>query len=139
MKTKSKAHTNKSDSLRRLFQELLREYVRTKEEREQLARDTQCSESMIKQMVYLGSGGLDQWSAVLSRILDSEKLSFQSLLLFLKTNRTTKDSDKIWNSIREDGATEDEMVLYAMSAKAAHQIKVDLKSKKTTLGKNKSR
>ena len=119
-----------ADQVRLIFQEMLKSFVVDKEEKIKLARILGKTPSMINKMLYKGLGGLDIWVKALAHY---HKLDEQSLLNFkneLRKSRPIQESDKIWFSIKEKGASEDDMLYLAQCAHEAFRIKGEIEELK---------
>lgn len=116
-----------ADSLREVFQNLLRDFVKTKENREQLAKVLGKTPGHIKQMVYTGVGGMDSWAKAFAYYYKFDASTLKNLRNELKKKKPILESDRIWFSLRDEfGATEDELIYLASCAEAAIRIKRDI-------------
>lgn len=120
-----------ADGLRGVFQELLKEFVKTKADREALAKVLNRSPGHIKQMVYKGEGGLDAWTKAFAYFYQLDLATLKNLKQELRKRSPVEDSDRIWFSIREDlGAAEEDLVYLARCAYEACRIKQEIEKHK---------
>ena len=130
-----------ADGVRSLFQELLREFVRDKSEREKLAAVLGRTPGHIKQMVYKGEGGLDSWAKAFAHYYKLDLDSLEHLRAGLRKKTPINGSDKVWFEIRNTlGAPESDLVYLANCAKEAYKIKralEDARRSPQSLRKNK--
>jgi hypothetical protein len=121
---KSSKTKNTGLLIRNLFQELLKEHVKTKEDRLNLAKILGVSESAVKGMIYTGNGGLDNWVNAFAHYYKINEGTIKNLKMALKKDHPLNESDKIWFDIK---APESRKLKFAMIARAVHQIEEDLK------------
>jgi len=115
--------------VRTLFQELLREFVCNKNEREKLASVLGRTPGHIKQMVYKGEGGLDSWAKAFAYYYKLDLESLESLRVNLRQKTPVTNSDKVWFDIRDSlGAPESDLLYLANCAREAYRIKCDLET-----------
>jgi hypothetical protein len=118
-----------ADGVRSLFQELLREFVRDKNEREKLAAVLGRTPGHIKQMVYKGEGGLDSWAKAFAYYYKLDLESLENLRANLRQKTPVNGSDKVWFEIRDTlGAPESDLFYLAKCAREAYRIKCDLEN-----------
>ncbi len=118
-----------ADGVRSLFQELLREFVRDKNEREKLAAVLARTPGHIKQMVYKGEGGLDSWAKAFAYYYSLDLDSLERLRISLRQKAPVNGSDKVWFEIRDTlGAPESDLFYLAKCAQEAYRIKCDLEN-----------
>ena len=116
-----------ANGLRSLFQELLREFVRDKAEREQLAKVLGRTPGHIKQMIYKGEGGLDSWAKAFAYYYNLDVNSLTKLRQDFGKKSKISAADRLWFSIREDlGANEADLFYLAKCAHEAFRIKSDV-------------
>jgi len=116
-----------ADGLRGVFQELLREFVRNKEERERLASVLGRTPGHIKQMIYKGEGGLDSWVKAFAYYYKIDLNRLHQLRVDMRKSSRIAESDAVWFGIRDHlGADEPDLVYLAKCAHEAYRIKRDL-------------
>jgi len=116
-----------ADGLRGVFQELLREFVQNKKEREQLAKVLGRTPGHIKQMIYKGEGGLDSWVKAFAYYYKIDLGRLNQLRVDMRKTARIAESDSVWFGIREHlGAEENDLVYLAKCAHEAYRIKRDL-------------
>lgn len=112
--------------IRNLFQEMLKEHVKTKEDRIKLAKILGVSESAVSGMLYSGTGGLDNWATAFAHFYKIDETTIRNLKIALKKDYKLNESDKVWFEIE---APESRKLKLALIAKAVFQIEEDLKNK----------
>ncbi len=116
-----------ADGLRSLLQEVLRDFVRDKSEREQLAKVIGRTPAHIKQMIYQGEGGLDSWVKAFAYYYKIDLNHLDGIRVDLRKKSPVAESDKVWFRIRDHlGADETDLVYLAKCAHEAYLIKRDL-------------
>lgn len=109
---------------RTLFQELLKEHVKTSADREKLAKFLDISESAVRGMVYAGTGGLDNWINAFAYYYKINESTIKNLKVALKKEYPINESDKVWFDIKTSEARK---LKLALVARAVFQIEEDLK------------
>jgi len=116
-----------AEGLRGLLQSSLRELVRSKEDREKLAKVLGRTPGHIKQMIYKGEGGLDSWVKAFAYCYKMDLGNLDSLRFNLRKKIPLAESDAVWFKIRDHlGADESDLVYLARCAHEAYRIKRDL-------------
>jgi hypothetical protein len=116
-----------ADGLRGILQSSLRELVRTKEDRETLAKVLGRTPGHIKQMIYKGEGGLDSWVKAFAYCYNIDPRSLESFRFSLRKKVPLTQSDTVWFGIKDQlGADETDLVYLARCAHEAYRIKRDL-------------
>lgn len=118
-----------ADGLRGVLQAALREFVRNKDEREQLAKVLGRTPGHIKQMIYKGEGGLDSWAKAFAYCYKIDLDNLDGLRLNLRKKSSLAESDVLWFAIRDRlGAAESDLLYLARCAHEAYRIKTELDS-----------
>lgn len=120
---RSSKSKNIGELTRSLFQDLLREHVKTSADRRKLASVLGVSESTIKGMLYNGSGGLDTWVNALAHFYPINESNLRNFNVTLKKDFAVSEADKIWFSIKGNEARKQKL---AKIAKAVFQIENEL-------------
>ncbi len=116
-----------ADGLRSILQSTLREFIRSREDRETLAKVLGRTPGHIKQMIYKGEGGLDSWVKAFAFCYKFDRASLDGLKHDLRKRRPLAESDTVWFKIRDQlGADEPDLVYLARCAHEAYRIKRDL-------------
>jgi hypothetical protein len=116
-----------ADGLRGVLQSTLREFIRSKEDREALAKVLGRTPGHIKQMIYKGEGGLDSWVKAFAFCYKFDRASLDGLKHDLRKKKPLSESDAVWFKIRDQlGADEADLVYLARCAHEAYRIKRDL-------------
>ncbi len=116
-----------ADGLRSVLQSTLREFIRSREDRETLAKVLGRTPGHIKQMIYKGEGGLDSWVKAFAFCYKFDRASLDGLKHDLRKRRPIAESDTVWFKIRDQlGADEPDLVYLARCAHEAYRIKRDL-------------
>ncbi len=106
--------------VRKLFQEMLKEHLKTGKDRTGLARALGISESAVNGMIYRGSGGLDVWVNALAAYYPINEKVIKNLKTALKKEYRLNESDKIWHNIP---ASEKEKLKLAKIAATIYETK----------------
>lgn len=116
-----------AEGLRGILQSSLRELVRSKDDREQLAKVLGRTPGHIKQMIYKGEGGLDSWVKAFAYCFKMDLGNLESLRFNLRKKIPLTESDSVWFKIKDHlGADESDLVYLARCAHEAYRIKRDL-------------
>lgn len=114
-------------TLRQVFQDLLKDAVKTKTDREALAKILGRSDSHIKHMIYVGEGGLDMWAKAFAAVYNLDVSAIANLRNELRKNKPLRESDRLWFALRDElGASEDELNLIVRCAAASLRIKKEI-------------
>lgn len=116
-----------ADGLRGILQSSLRELVRSKDDREQLAKVLGRTPGHIKQMIYKGEGGLDSWVKAFAYCFKMDLGNLESMRFNFRKKIPLTESDSVWFKIKDQlGADETDLVYLARCAHEAYRIKRDL-------------
>jgi hypothetical protein len=92
--------------IRELLQSLIRDRVKTREEKEKLAAFLDQAVSSIDAMMYYGEGGLDSWISALMHCYDLKpeviQNFFTSYRLALRKTKRIDESDRLWLSLEDE-------------------------------------
>lgn len=129
---KSKKHPDDelekmASALRGVFQDVLKSFVRTKADREDLARILNRSIGHVNKMLYAGEGGLDVWAKAFAHFYKLDLEALRALRHELKLKHATSPADKVWLAIKNDfDPPPDQLAYIANVAYEACRIKAEI-------------
>lgn len=92
-----------ADAWRKFLKELLNARIRTKKDREELARKMGVSIHYINSMLYRQEGGIDAWASALSITYDLKAKDIGNLFLLLKSSIQKavplSKADEVWQKL----------------------------------------
>ncbi len=132
-KLREKVAAERAKPVRTLFQALLKDHIKTQDEKQALAEFLGQSIPAVESMLYQGSGGLDSWISafIFCYQLDVAKIEafLQSYRTIFRKTKNSRLSDRLWFAL-DEFLSEDEKASWAALIRSSIELSLHLRGGK---------